>query len=71
MKREKRKTFTYTTTDKVRIKSRKRAEKEGVSLSEVIHQFLMDYSGESEKSKRTFKLPGGKEIVVHPMFIQK
>lgn len=43
MKRERKETFTYSTSRKSRNKAMKRAKKEGVTLSSKINEWIEDY----------------------------
>ena len=49
--KENKKTFTYTTRPSVKKKAEAKAHKEGLSLSEKIHQMLSEYVKPKKKIK--------------------
>lgn len=47
MRRERKETFTYSTSRKARNKAMKKAKKEGLTLSSKINEWIEDYIKES------------------------
>lgn len=62
MKGEKKQTYTYATFPSRHEKARKKAEKEGSTLSEVIDRFLDEYA--KPKRRTLVKEISSKDIIV-------